>query len=109
MSRVTLMDGQEVEEAVRAAVAEAVTAITEAYAEEVRELRRGLFALKGLLTAAEAGEVLGGVTAETVMEYVKEKGLPCYRPGRRPLFTLDDLQAWAKRFPDGAPDGTARR
>ena len=109
MSRVTLMEGEQVGAAVRAAVAEAVAAVTEKHAEEVRELRRGLFVTKGLLTAAEAGEVLGGVTAETVMEYVKEKGLPCYRPGRRPLFTLDDLQAWAKRFPDGAPDGTARR
>ena len=40
------------------------------------------------LTAAEAGKVLGGVSAETVMEYVRRKGLPCYRPGKAPLFRL---------------------
>lgn len=101
MSRVALMDELEVAKAVRAAVAEAVAAVTEAHVDEVRELRRGLFATKGLLTAAEAGEVLGGVTSDTVMEYVRVKGLPCYRPGRRPLFYLDDLKEWTRQFPDG--------
>ena len=46
---------------------------------------------KGLLNAAEAGRVLGGVSAETVMEYVRGKGIPCLRPGKRPLFRLADL------------------
>ena len=74
----------------------------------VAELKAGnvayalaLLALAVLLTAAEAGKVLGGVSAETVMEYVRGKGLPCLRPGKRPLFRLADLQAWAERYPNG--------
>src|SRR5690606_13276797 len=32
----------------------------------------------------------GGVSADTVVEYGYEKGLPCYRPGKRPLFRVED-------------------
>lgn len=94
------MHPSEIARLTREAVAEAVGALVERHVEEVRELRRGLFVMKGLLSATEAGEVLGSVSSETVMEYVKEKGLPCYRPGRRPLFRLSELETWVAQFPD---------
>lgn len=102
LGHLVLADREALERYLRAAVAEAFTAVLEGHAEEVRELRRGLFAAKGLLTAPEAGEVLGGVTAETVMSYVKDQGLPCYRPGRRPLFRLDEINEWVRGFPEEA-------
>lgn len=103
LGNIVVADRDALQGCVQSAVAEAVSVVVEAHAEEVRELRRSLFAAKGLLTAHEAGEVLGGVSAETVMSYVKDLGLPCYRPGRRPLFHLDDLKEWVRRFPEEAP------
>lgn len=100
-SRLVVLEEHEVRRLVQEAVAEAVAAVTELHAAEAKELRRSLFVQKGLLTAAEAGKVLGGVSGETVMEYVRQKALPCYRPGKRPLFRVDDLQAWAAQYPDG--------
>jgi hypothetical protein len=81
-------------------MAEAVT-VTDRHAAEAKELRRNLFVQKWLLSAAEAGSVLEDVSAETVMGYVRRKWLPCYRPGKAPLFRLAELQAWAAGFPDG--------
>lgn len=100
-NRLVVLEEHEVRRLVQEAVAEAVAAVTELHASEAKELRRSLYVQKGLLTAAEAGKVLGGVSAETVMEYVRRKGLPCYRPGKAPLFRLVELQAWAAGFPDG--------
>ena len=96
-----MLEEHAVRRLVQEAVAEAVAAVTERHAAEARELRRSLFVQKGLLSAAEAGQVLGGVSAETVMEYVRRKGLRCYRPGKAPLFRLEELQAWAAEYPDG--------
>lgn len=106
-SRLVVLEAHEVRRLVQDAVAEAVAAVTERQAADARELKRSLFVQKGLLTAAEAGKVLGGVSAETVMEYVRSKGLPCLRPGKRPLFRLADLQAWAERYPNVAPEAGA--
>ncbi|MEO1479602.1 MAG: helix-turn-helix domain-containing protein [Bacteroidota bacterium] len=104
-SRLIVLEDHEIRRLVQEAVAEAVAAVTELHAAEAKELRRSLYVQKGLLTAAEAGRVLGGVGADTVMEYVRRKGLPCYRPGKAPLFRLEELQAWAARYPDGSEAG----
>lgn len=100
-NRLVVLDELEAQRLIREAVAEAVAALTERQAADTKELRRSLFVQKGLLSAAEAGKVLGGVSAETVMEYVRQKGLRCYRPGKAPLFRLNELQAWATKYPDG--------
>lgn len=101
-------DGDALRRALQPLVAEAVADALDTHVREVRELRRGLFVLKGLLTAHEAGVVLGGVSAATVMGYVRERGLPCYRPGKAPLFRLPDLHTWAERFPEPIPEGSRR-
>lgn len=53
--------------------------------------------MNGLLSAREVGDVLGGVTVETVMTPVKEKGLPCRCFGR---LLLDEVRDWVASFPD---------
>ncbi|PAP76358.1 helix-turn-helix domain-containing protein [Rubrivirga marina] len=105
LGSLVLADPDALDSFIRAAVAEAVSAVIESHAAEVRALRESLFAAKGLLTAHEAGEVLGGVSAETVMAYVKDLGLPCYRPGRRPLFRLGEINEWVGLFPDREGSG----
>ena len=42
-----------------------------------------------------AGEAMKAATG-----YVLQKELPCYRPGKAPLFRLEELQAWAAPFLD---------
>lgn len=98
--KLLVIDGEDLGRVLKPLVAEATAAVIEKHDAEVRRLRRDLFVLKGVLTAEEAGHVLGGVCGETVMAYVREKGLVCYRPGKAPLFMLAGLQEWVMRFPD---------
>lgn len=107
LGNIVLADPDDLGREIRKAVAEAVGAVVEAHAKEVRELRRSLVATKGVLSAHEVGEVLGGVSAETVMSYVKEKGLPCRRPGRSPLFLLDEVRDWVAGHPNEVSAGDA--
>ncbi|MEM1057279.1 MAG: hypothetical protein AAGI52_17305, partial [Bacteroidota bacterium] len=53
------------------AVAEAVEDVTSRLADDAREIRRGLLKQKGLLSATEAGELLG-VSAYTIRQWVRE-------------------------------------
>ena len=86
--------------ALRPLIADAVAEAIQAHSDSLLARHDELFMLKRVLTAEEAGRVLGGVGAETVMRYVRELGLPYVRPGKAPLFVLDQVVAWAEQFPE---------
>lgn len=98
-NKLVVMDAEDLGRMFEDRVAAALARVVGDHAREVEELRRSLFVQKRLLDEREAGLVLGGVKPETVREYVQTKGLQCYKPGRAALYRVEDLEAFALRFP----------
>ena len=48
--------------------------------------------MSGLLTAAQVGEILGGATADQVMEWRRVYGWPHVRIGRRFMWTPEQVE-----------------
>ncbi len=67
---------------------------------ELAVLKEIVLLEQGIYTWAVLAEMLGVGSRETLMSYVKEKGLRCYRPGKTPLFLKSDVVDWIKRFPE---------
>ena len=57
---------------------------------EVAKLYEQMRAVNGVHTKYTLAELLD-VTPETVMQYVRDGRLKVYRPGRNPLFLLEDV------------------
>ena len=96
MSRVKLMDQEEVREEMNRALQQHLGEITD----KAERLEKALDHMDGVLTKQRLARLLN-VTPATVMNtYVKEQGLPVYRPGKAPIFLLEDVKAWLKEHPD---------
>lgn len=78
-----------------AAAENAVNRITE----QVEQLYEHMRAVNGIHTKYTLAQLLD-VTPETVMTYVRDGRLKVYRPGRNPLFLIDDVIAFIKANPD---------
>lgn len=66
--------------------------------DELRALRREL---RGVYTADAVGDMLGGISAETVKRHHAGNGLPVYRPGKCPLFLREDVIEYVKQHQEG--------
>lgn len=53
-----------------------------------------------LLTAAQLGELLGGIPAKTILQYARDGRLPCLRIGRHVRFIRADVSGALSRQRD---------
>ena len=94
--RLVVVEMLELERSIEQSVNLALSQTMERYAGDLATLREVMLASQGVLTKHVVARMLD-VTAETVMEYVRSRGLKCHRPGRAPLFLLEDVVEWIRK------------
>jgi hypothetical protein len=98
------MDASDLARLVEEKVESALARMLGRQSRDLELIRETAFMTQGLLTKHMAARLLD-VQPATLMEYVRKGGLPCYRPGKAPLFLLADLVEWVRLHQDQAEDG----
>lgn len=87
----------QLEEIVEDAVTKAVKGSLESVGRDISTIRECAHATTGILTKSGVARLLG-VTTDTIGSYVREQGLPCHRPGKAPLFLVEEVKDWVQCF-----------
>jgi hypothetical protein len=94
--RVAVMEASDLARLVEEKVESALARMLGRQSRALELSRETAFMTQGLLTKQMAGRLLD-VQPATLMEYVRKGELPCYRPGKAPLFLLQDIVGWVQR------------
>ena len=97
--RVAVLTPDEINEIARQAGARAAREAVQGVAGDLKRLSGILQEQRGVLGKQQAMDLLEITDEGTLRKYV-QMGLRCYKPGRRPLFLLEDIIAFLKEHPE---------
>ena len=98
MKQTYITDRSELEEVVEGVVSRAMQTNMREIERCLSDVRELALMQQGILTRNALCQLLG-VSVDTIRRY-EEKGLVCHRPGRSPLYLLDDVIDFIKQHPD---------
>lgn len=98
MQNIAIVDRHELEQLIEGRVARGLETALAPISKDLATLRDITLMQQGILTRNALCDLLD-VSVDTVRRY-EAKGLRVYRPGRSPLYLLDDVVAFIRQHPD---------
>ncbi|HEX9952643.1 MAG TPA: helix-turn-helix domain-containing protein [Rubricoccaceae bacterium] len=94
-----LPSADDIQDAVDRGIRTGLRAALAPLAAEVDSIRR---LSRPVLTVQEVADMLDCTPDRVKRFHVRKQGLQAYRPGKSPVFLPDDVEAYVRRFPEGA-------
>ena len=99
MSKIAVIEHEELLRLLESHSSAAAENAVQRISDEIGKLYEQMRAVNGVHTKYTLAELLD-VKPETVMQYVKDGRLKVHRPGRNPIFLMEDVITFIKANPD---------